>query len=347
MRDDVESRAPCTAGKHVRRDRRRHRALAGGAWPRSAFGTLVLAILAIEGLIRAGVINRFIVPLPSQVALAFGRVITEEDLGERFRLTFLEAFTAGVLMTVVGVALGILLYRVFNLLRRATETWVAALASAPTVLMYPLFLVIFGRNAWTIIMMGFVAGLPPVILKTVEGLSGTRRVLIDVGRSLKLTGLQMYLKILFPAALPTIFVGVRLGLIFTLINVVGVEFLINFGGLGQLINDLAERYDPSPGTYAAICFVILVSVCFFVPLRNGSSDGWDAGRMSAARRRRRCRGSIRSRCCGSRSSPACWCSGKPWRAPGCSIATWCPRCSRSVPRSQSCSRPPTSTGTSG
>ena len=44
---------------------------------------------------------------------------------------------------------------------------------------------------------------------------------------------------------------------------VGVEFLINFGGLGQLINDLAERYD-LPGTYAAICFVILVSVCFFV-----------------------------------------------------------------------------------
>jgi NitT/TauT family transport system permease protein len=225
-------------------------------------GTLVIVILAVEVLIRIGVVNRFIVPLPSQVALAFGRVITEEDLGERFRLTFLEAFTAGVMITVVGVALGILHYRV-DLLRRATETWVAALASAPTVLMYPLFLVIFGRNASTIIMMGFVAGLPPVILKTVEGLSGTRRVLIDVGRSLKLTGLQMYLKILFPAALPTIFVGVRLGLIFTLINVVGVEFLINFGGLGQLINDLAERYD-LPGTYAAICFVILVSVCFFV-----------------------------------------------------------------------------------
>ena len=45
--------------------------------------------------------------------------------------------------------------------------------------------------------------------------------------------------------------------------IVGVEFLINFGGLGQLVNELAERYD-LPGTYAAICFVILVSVIFFV-----------------------------------------------------------------------------------
>ena len=54
----------------------------------------------------------------------------------------------------------------------------------------------------------------------------------------------------------------RLGLIFAMINIVGVEFLINFGGLGQLINELAERYD-LPGTYGAIVFVVLTSVVFF------------------------------------------------------------------------------------
>ncbi len=111
--------------------------------------------------------------------------------------------------------------------------------------------------------MSFIAGLAPVILKTLEGLSTTRRVLINVGRSFNLTPRQQFWKILLPSALPAIFVGVRLGLIFALINVVGVEFLINFGGLGQLINELAERYD-LPGTYAAICFVILVSVVFFM-----------------------------------------------------------------------------------
>jgi NitT/TauT family transport system permease protein len=103
------------------------------------------------------------------------------------------------------------------------------------------------------------------LLKTIEGISGTRKVLINVGRSFKLTATQQFWKILFPAALPTIFVGIRLGLIFALINIVGTEFLINFGGLGQLINDLAERYDLA-GTYAAICFVILVSVLFFMTL---------------------------------------------------------------------------------
>ena len=223
---------------------------------------LAAAIGAVEALIRIGAINRFIVPLPSEIALSFERVIVEEGIPERFWLTLTEAFWATVLLSVFGVGIGVALHRV-RILRLATETWVAAFASAPTVLMYPLFLVIFGRNARTIIMMGFVAGLAPVILKTVEGLAGTRSVLINVGKSFKLTPAQLYWKILFPAALPSIFVGIKLGMIFALINIVGVEFLINFGGLGQLINELAERYDLA-GTYAAICFVILVSVVVFI-----------------------------------------------------------------------------------
>jgi ABC-type nitrate/sulfonate/bicarbonate transport system permease component len=225
-------------------------------------GCFVALVVLIEVLIKIGLINRFIVPYPSEIIGSFERIIVEEDVPSRFLLTAGEALAASVLLTVVGISLGVLLHRV-KLMRLATETWIAAMASAPLVLMYPLFLVIFGRSAMTIIMIGFVAALPPVILKTLEGLAGTRAVLINVGRSFKLTSWQLYWKILFPSALPNIFVGVRLGMIFALINVVGVEFLINFGGLGQLVNELAERYD-LPGTYAAICFVILVSIVFFI-----------------------------------------------------------------------------------
>ncbi len=228
----------------------------------TGIGTLVTFFLIVELLIQTDMLSRFIVPPPSEIIASFPRVIVEEHVLQRFVQTLGECLTAGVMLTVVGVAIGVLMQRI-KLLQQACETWVAALASAPVVLCYPLFMVIFGRNAWTIIMMGFVAGLPPVILKTLEGISGTRKVLVNVGRSFNLTSSQQFWKILFPAALPTIFVGIRLGLIFALINVVGVEFLINFGGLGQLINELAERYDLA-GTYAAICFVVLVSVLFFM-----------------------------------------------------------------------------------
>jgi len=234
------------------------------AAPMVGLGSFVAFVLIVETLIRVGLLNRFIIPLPSEIVASFGRLFLEENIVYRFLFTAGECLTAGIMVTVCGVAIGVLMQR-FSLLQRACETWVAAFASAPLVLTYPLFMVIFGRNAWTIIMMGFLSALPPVILKTIEGISGTRKVLVNVGRSFKLTATQQFWKILFPAALPTIFVGVRLGLIFALINIVGTEFLINFGGLGQLINDLAERYDLA-GTYAAICFVVLVSVLFFMAL---------------------------------------------------------------------------------
>jgi NitT/TauT family transport system permease protein len=229
-----------------------------------AFGIacLLAGLVAVEVLVAHGVLNPFIVPYPSEVALSFGRIVAEENVLARFLLTCGEALAASLMLTVAGIGIGVLLHRM-QIVRLATETWIAAMASAPLVLIYPLFLVIFGRSAWTIIMIAFVAALPPVILKTLEGLAGARPVLIAVGRSFNLTPAQIYWKILFPAALPTIFVGVRLGMIFALINIVGVEFLINFGGLGQLVNELSERYD-QPGTFAAIGFVVLVSVVFFI-----------------------------------------------------------------------------------
>lgn len=228
------------------------------------FASLVVLLLAAEILIRGGVISRYIVPPPSEIIGSFYRIVTQEHIVSRFLLTAAECLTAGLMITVFGIAGGVLMHR-FKLLQQAVETWVAAMASAPVVLCYPLFMVIFGRSAWTIIMIAFIAALPPVILKTVEGISSTRKVLVNVGRSFNLSPVQQFWKILLPAALPTIFVGLRLGLIFALINIVGVEFLINYGGLGQLIEDLAERYD-LPGTYAAICFAILVSVVFFMAL---------------------------------------------------------------------------------
>src|ERR1700693_3750404 len=90
-------------------------------------GSIAVLIGLVEALIRLGVINRFIVPLPSEIFLAFPRIVVEENVLSRFTLTISEAFSASILVAVFGIAGGILLHR-FTLLRQATETWVAAIA---------------------------------------------------------------------------------------------------------------------------------------------------------------------------------------------------------------------------
>lgn len=227
---------------------------------------VVGAFGVLELLLRFDIINRYIVPLPSDVLGAFGRIVVEEDVLTRCRETAYEMGVSAILVILIGIPIGAVLHR-FDSLRKALEDWIAALAAAPIVLAFPLFLVLFGRSSTTVIVMSIANGLAPIILKTTEGLMSTRPVLINVGKSLRLSQRQMFWSILFPSALPLIFTGIRLSWTFVLISVVGVEFLINLGGLGQLINDLAERYDMA-GTYAAIGFVILVSVVFFVCLEH-------------------------------------------------------------------------------
>lgn len=223
---------------------------------------LAAVLVVVELLIIGGAINVYVVPRPSAIFGALYRVVVEERVLTYFAITLGEVLAAAVGLVFVGIPFGIFLARKRDYWR-AWGNWVAGLAAAPVVLLYPLFLVVFGRSPMTIIMIAFVTGVAPVILKTVEGISGTRKVLLDVGRSFNLTEWQSFWKIVVPSALPSIFLGLRLGLIYTMITVVAVEYLITLGGLGSLVGELAERYDLA-ATYAAVCFVVAVSVVFFV-----------------------------------------------------------------------------------
>jgi NitT/TauT family transport system permease protein len=51
-------------------------------------------------------------------------------------------------------------------------------------------------------------------------------------------------------------------MIYTLIAIVALEFLINFDGLGGLVGEMYDRYN-IPGMYAAIAFVIILSLVYF------------------------------------------------------------------------------------
>jgi len=111
----------------------------------------ILALLALlQMAIHIGLVDAYIVPLPTDMAASLPRLVAEEDIVFRFGVTFAETLGAGLLALVVGVSIGIALHR-WSRLRRAFEPWVAVLAAAPLVLAYPLFLVLFGRSSLTIV----------------------------------------------------------------------------------------------------------------------------------------------------------------------------------------------------
>lgn len=226
-------------------------------------GLLGLAVFCagLEGLVGQGVIMPLVVPRPSDIAGAVVVLLTEEGLLSAFLVTLAQAGTATVAAIALGVPLGYLLVR-YPLFGRAYESWLGALFAAPLILLYPLFLVIFGRSHVTIVIMGLITGIIPIIIHTRLGIAGVPRVLLNVGRVFNVTPGQLFWKIILPAAVPTIFTGIRLGLIYALVNIIGIEFLINFGGLGRMVSEMFDRFD-IPGMYAAILFIVLVSALFF------------------------------------------------------------------------------------
>jgi NitT/TauT family transport system permease protein len=191
-------------------------------------------------------------------------------VGRAFLLTFASTFAAAALAAVVGIPTGYALYRC-RLLGRAYENWIGALFSAPLILLYPMFLVVFGRTPAVCIAMGFLVGIIPVILKTREGLLAARPVLVNVARSFGASERAILRKMQQPAARPAIITGQRHCQNYAMINVVGVEFLANLGGLGFLVGEMFDRYD-IPAMYAALLCLILTSALFYT--LTGRAERW-------------------------------------------------------------------------
>jgi NitT/TauT family transport system permease protein len=223
-----------------------------------AAGAIVAGIaLCFEVAARTGLTATFLLPPPSAVLASIPMLFAQEQLAPRLGATLGEVLAGAVLATIVGVFAGWVLHR-WHPLRQAFLGWVIGLSAAPLILLYPLLLIFFGRGLAVIVVMSAISAAVPIILKTCEGLDGTRRVQIDVGRSFGLSPTRLFWQIRLPAALPAILGGIRLGVAYALTGVISTEYLTNYGGLGELITDLADRYEMA-AMYAAILFVMAVS----------------------------------------------------------------------------------------
>ena len=226
-------------------------------------GLAALALFAgvLEIAVATDVIPQLIVARPSDTFMAFPELQKEMHLFGAFWETLGMCAAATGLALLIGIPFGYLMYR-DDLIGRAYEGWLAAAFAAPTVLLYPLFLVMFGRSHMTLILMGFIPGAIPIAIQCRQGLLGVSPTLLNVGRSFNVTEREMFWKIQLPAAVPTIFTGIRIGVMYTLMNIVAIEYLIDFGGLGRIVSEMYFRFG-SPGTYASILAVVAVSVLFY------------------------------------------------------------------------------------
>ena len=138
----------------------------------------------------------------------------------------------------------------------AIEPMLVALYSVPKITLYPIILLAFGIGISAKIAFGAIHGIIPVALFTLNAVRTVKPIHLKTGRVLKLSPTEMVHSVMFPAAVPEIFTGIRVGFSLTLIGTVLGEMFAAQHGLGYLLMNAIGLYNVD--LIMAVTFLLVV-----------------------------------------------------------------------------------------
>jgi ABC-type nitrate/sulfonate/bicarbonate transport system permease component len=169
---------------------------------------------------------------PSDVWRSFVGGMSDGSILRATGQTLEAALTGFALACAIGIVLGIVI-GLLPRLERVVSPTIDALRPIPSVALIPLSLMIFGFSASMEAVVVAFACVWPVLLITIASVKGMEARLLEVSRVLELGVLERPFKVVIPAALSGIVVGLRLALAIALIVAITVEIVINPRGLGH------------------------------------------------------------------------------------------------------------------
>lgn len=224
---------------------------------RGVFG--VLTLLAIwEFAPRIGLVDAYFIP-PLHVVLAeWWGMITSGEL--------LRHVQASLLRSVVGfglaIAIAIPLGAAIAWYRPAREFFTPVLEifrNTAALALLPVFILILGIGETSKIAIVLYACFFPILLSTVSGVATVDPQLLRSAKVLGLSPVATFRKVVFPAAVPTIFTGIRISGAAAILVLIAAEMIGATAGLGFLINYSQFNF-LIPKMYAAIITTSILGV---------------------------------------------------------------------------------------
>lgn len=221
------------------------------------WGIVLAAIAALEVLPRLGVGGAITLPPLSEILAELFEIVGEGEMTEHLIATGGAFVLSFVLAGLTGVPLGFLLWR-YTALRRTLDPYLTTYYAILIFAFYPLLLAVFGFNIWPVVVISWAWVVVAVVLNTAIELAEVPEVLVKVGMSMNLSRRQVLGRIFLPAAVPYIFTGLKLGMVYSLIGVIASEFVLSTKGLGFLVAYNYTNFRTS-AMYAALLVILLLA----------------------------------------------------------------------------------------
>ena len=187
-------------------------------------------------------VHQMLFTYPTAIAAAFVHLVKTGEL-QRYLAQSLQVFGWSLLISsVAGIGLGVLIAR-FTTLELATDLYINALYSTPTVALVPLIVLWFGFQVLAKVVIVSLFMIFPILINTQQGVKTVDRGLLEVARSFCSTERQLWGDLILPSALPFIAVGLRLAIGRGLVGMVIAEFYTSVAGLGYMIVRYANSFE--------------------------------------------------------------------------------------------------------
>lgn len=196
-----------------------------------------LLILGVwEALSRSGRIDPIFWPAPSTLWPTAAKLTRDGTLPDDVRVSTTRILVGFLIGSIPGIALGLAM-GLFWPVRVFMMPIATAFYAVPKIAILPLVIIAFGTGETSKLAIVALSIFFLVVLNTMSGVMGIDPSFRDVAKNFGANRLQLFVGVAFPAALPSIFTGLRLALGFSLIVIVGTEFVSQTPGIGRLIWD--------------------------------------------------------------------------------------------------------------
>jgi NitT/TauT family transport system permease protein len=197
-----------------------------------------------------------LLPTPGQVGAAVVDLLATGEFWGSLVDTLFAIVVSFVFGSVLGIAVGTMLWR-FPLAGRVLEPYVVSFYAVPLIVLYPVMLVVVGINVWSLIVLNTVVVAIPVLLNTWVGFQAIPPVYHRLARALRCGPVRRFRQVLFPAALPQVLAGLRIGASLAVVGITSMEFLLAPAGLGFQVRYLYEYFEHAQmWAYVVVIFVI-------------------------------------------------------------------------------------------